>query len=124
MNKIKKLNHRKAQRIGRVRALISGTAERPRLVVNRTNQHFYAQLIDDTKGVTLVAVKTMAGGKTGATAKATGKKADQAFAIGEALAKKAIEKKITVAVFDRRSYQFHGRVKSFVDGAKKGGLKI
>jgi large subunit ribosomal protein L18 len=122
MNKIKKLNKRKSQRIGRVRALISGTAERPRLVVNRTNQHFYAQLIDDTKGVTLVAVKT-GGGKTGA-AKATGKKADQAFALGESLAKKAVEKKIAAVVFDRRSYQFHGRVKSFADGAKKGGLKI
>jgi large subunit ribosomal protein L18 len=117
MKKIKKLNHRKSQRIGRVRALISGTAERPRLVVNRTNKHFYAQLIDDTKGVTLAAVKT------GGT-KVAGKKSDQAFAMGEVLAKKAIEKKITVAVFDRRSYQFHGRVKSFADGAKKGGLKI
>src|ERR1700679_2858242 len=116
MNKIKKLNKRKNQRIGRVRALISGTAERPRLVVNRTNQHFYAQLIDDAKGVTLVAVKT--------APKSTGKKAEQAFALGEALAKKAVEKKIAVAVFDRRSYQFHGRVKSFADGAKKGGLKI
>ena len=125
MNKIKKLNHRKSQRIGRVRALISGTAERPRLVVNRTNQHFYAQLIDDVKGVTLVAVKTGGSAKKGATStKATGKKAEQAFALGESLAKKATEKKITVAVFDRRSYQFHGRVKSFAEGAKKGGLKI
>lgn len=123
MNKIKNLNHRKSQRIGRVRALISGTAERPRLVVNRTNQHFYAQLIDDTKGVTLVAVKTGGGAKAGA-AKLTGKKGEQAFALGEALAKKAVEKKISVAVFDRRSYQFHGRVKNFADGAKKGGLKI
>lgn len=116
MKKIKKLNKRKAQRIGRVRALISGTAERPRLVVRRTNQHFYAQLIDDVKGATLLSVQTGKADK--------GKKAEQAFAIGEVLAKKAIDKKISVAVFDRRSYQFHGRVKSFADGAKKGGLKI
>jgi len=124
MNKTKKLNKRKAQRIGRVRAIINGTAERPRLVVNRTNQHIYAQLIDDVKGVTLLSAKT-GGAKTGpAAAAAVGKKSDQAFALGESLGKKAVEKGITVVVFDRRSYQFHGRVKSFADGAKKGGLKI
>jgi large subunit ribosomal protein L18 len=115
MNKIKNLNHRKQQRIGRVRALVSGTALRPRLVVHRTNQHFYAQLIDDVKGVTLAAARTSA---------EKGKKSEQAGAIGESLAKKAVAKGIASAVFDRRSYQFHGRVKSFVDGAKKGGLKI
>jgi large subunit ribosomal protein L18 len=116
MNKIKKLNRSKAQRIGRVRALVSGTATRPRLVVNRTNQHFYAQLIDDTKSVTLFSARTAANEKK--------KKSEQAFTIGESLAKKAVEKGIASAVFDRRSYQFHGRVKSFADGAKKGGLKI
>ena len=116
MNKIKKLNQRKAQRIGRVRALISGTAARPRLVVHRTNKYFYAQLIDDVKGVTLLSAKTGAADK--------GKKSEQSFAIGESLAKKAVEKGIVTAVFDRRSYQFHGRVKSFAEGARKGGLKI
>ncbi len=116
MNKAKKLNRSKAQRIGRVRALISGTAARPRLVVHRTNQHFYAQLIDDIKGVTLLAAKTSAAEK--------GKKSDQAFAVGEFLGKKAVEKGIVAVVFDRRSYRFHGRVKSFAEGAKKGGLKI
>jgi large subunit ribosomal protein L18 len=118
MNKTKNLNKRKAQRIGRVRAVIYGTAERPRLVVNRTNQHIYAQLIDDVKGVTLLSART------GVSVAATGKKSDQALALGESLGKKAVEKGITVVVFDRRSYQFHGRVKSFAEGAKKGGLKI
>lgn len=116
MNKTKKLNQKKAQRIGRVRAIIKGTAERPRLVVNRTNQYVYAQLIDDAKGVTLLAAKT------GAETK--GRKSEQAFALGESLAKKAVEKGIAAVVFDRRSAKFHGRVKSFADGAKKGGLKI
>lgn len=127
MNKIKKLNQKKAQRIGRVRALISGTAVRPRLVVRRTNRYFYAQLIDDAKGHTLLSISNLGGKKapSGAAAvKASAKKSDSAFAIGESLGKKAVEKGIAAAVFDRRSYQFHGRVKSFAEGAKKGGLKI
>jgi large subunit ribosomal protein L18 len=115
MNKAKILNKNKKQRIGRVRALISGTAERPRLVVNRSNSRFSAQLIDDVKGNTLMAISTL---------EKKGTKSEQAFAIGETLGKKAIEKGIKQVVFDRRSYQFHGRVKSFADGAKKGGLKI
>lgn len=123
MNKIKKLNRSKKQRIGRVRALISGTAARPRLVVHRTNQYFYAQLIDDTKGVTLLSASNF-GSKKAGTKTMTGKKSETAFAIGESLAKKAVEKGIKTAVFDRRSYRFHGRVQSFAEGAKKGGLKI
>ena len=128
MNKIKKLNHKKGQRIGRVRARVSGTAARPRLVVYRTNKHFYAQLIDDVKGITLLSASNLAGKKAAAakagTKKEGVKKSDAAFAIGESLAKKATEKGIKAAVFDRRSYQFHGRVKSFAEGAKKGGLTI
>jgi large subunit ribosomal protein L18 len=123
MNAAKNLNKKKAQRIGRVRALISGTASRPRLVVQRSNRHFYAQLIDDVKGTTLLSVSNI-NKKSDATAKMSGKKSDQAATLGESLAKKAVEKGIIQAVFDRRSYQFHGRVKSFVEGAKKGGLKI
>ena len=124
MNQRKKLNHNKKQRIGRVRSLIHGTATRPRLVVNRTNQYIYAQLIDDAKAQTLLSATNLGSGKAGVAAAKTGKKTDQAFALGESLAKKALEKGITQAVFDRRSYQFHGRVKSFAEGAKKGGLKI
>ena len=127
MNSRKKLNHKKGQRIGRVRAVIKGTAERPRLVVNRTNRYFYAQLIDDVKGATLFSVTNLGGKKSAGAVKTAGEKktkTEQAFAIGETLAKKAVEKGIASAVFDRRSYQFHGRVKSFADGAKKGGLKI
>ena len=131
MNSRKNLLKRRKQRIGRVRAMILGTAERPRLVVNRTNRYIYAQIIDDAKGATLLSATNLEGKKAGASktagaakAGARAKKVDVAFAIGEALAKKAVEKGISVVVFDRRSYQFHGRVKSFADGAKKGGLKI
>jgi large subunit ribosomal protein L18 len=127
MNKAKKLNVRKSRRIGRVRALVSGTAERPRLVVNRSNRYVFAQLIDDAKGQTILSATTFGGkkaaaGKTAAKEKKT--KSEQAFAAGESLAKKAVEKGITKVVFDRRSYKFHGRVKNFADGAKQGGLMI
>jgi large subunit ribosomal protein L18 len=112
------------RRTARTSARIVGTAERPRLVVNRTNRYVYAQLIDDAKGHTLAAVSTKggnAGTKAGA-GKAT--KSVQAFSAGEALAAKAVAKGVKAAVFDRRASKFHGRVKQFAEGAKKGGLKI
>ena len=123
MNKIKLLNKKKAQRIRRVRAVIKGTAARPRLVVRRTNQHFYAQIIDDAAGRTLLSVSNLASKKNPGTS-AKMKKADSAFAAGELLGKKAVEKGIAKVVFDRRSYQFHGRVKRFAEGVQKGGLTI
>ena len=123
MKKRKKLNLRRERRAARTGARIRGTAERPRLVVNRTNRYVYAQLIDDAKGVTLAAVWSRgAAGKAADGKKAT--KSDQSFAAGEALAKKAAEKNVSVAVFDRRSSKFHGRVARFAEGAKRGGLKI
>ncbi len=111
------------RRVARTRAAISGTAVRPRLTVRRSNRYFYAQLVDDTKGHTLLSASSFTIEKA---AKAPGKitKTANAFSVGESIGKKAIEKGIKVAVFDRRSYKFHGRVKSFVDGAKKGGLTI
>lgn len=104
------------RRAARVSARIRGTAAMPRLVVNRTNKYIYAQLIDDTAGHTLAAKSTKGAGK--------GKKSEQSFAAGEMLAKAAVAKGIKSAVFDRRSSKFHGRVKQFAEGAKKGGLKI
>ena len=123
MKPVKKLNQRKMRRVARVRATISGTAERPRLTVRRSNRYFYAQLIDDIKGNTLLSASSFTVAKAaGVKTKMT--KTAESFSVGELIAKKAIEKGITTAVFDRRSYKFHGRVKSFVDGAKKSGLKI
>jgi large subunit ribosomal protein L18 len=131
MKAAKKLNQKRMRRSARVRATIIGTAERPRLAVRRSNRYFYAQLIDDTKGHTLLSAssapakpkKADAKAKTARVKKATTKTVDS-FAVGEVIGKKATEKGIASAVFDRRSYKFHGRVKSFVDGAKKAGLKI
>ena len=120
MKAIKKLNTKKKRRIARVRAVISGTAARPRLVGQRSNRYFYAQLIDDVKGGTIASASSFSLGK----AQGKAKKTDNAFAVGELIGKKAGELGVKTAVFDRRSYQFHGRVKSFVEGAKKAGLTI
>jgi large subunit ribosomal protein L18 len=122
MKAVKKLNQKRIRRVARTRAAISGTALRPRLTVRRSNRYFYAQLVDDVKGNTLASASSFTIEKAAKGAKVT--KTANAFLVGELIGKKAIEKGIKSAVFDRRSYKFHGRVKSFVDGAKKGGLTI
>lgn len=110
------LDH-KIRTIKRVRAKISGTAVRPRLAVFRSNLHLSAQLIDDQKGVTLAAVSDQ-------EIKDIKNKAEIYAAAGKLMAKKALAKKITVAVFDRRYYRYHGKVKAFAEGAREGGLEI
>ncbi len=111
------LNQRRARRTIRNRAKVQGTAARPRLAVFRSNTAIYAQLIDDLAGQTLVSASSReVAGKQN--------KSEKAALAGELLAKKAGEKKISQAVFDRRGYAFHGRVKSFAEGARKGGLKF
>ena len=113
-------------RHARIRAKISGTSVRPRLFVFRSNQHIYAQLIDDSKGVTLLSatekeINPPAGAKSDLAG--GGKtKVEKALLIGELIAKKAIEKKIKEVVFDRGGYSYHGRVASVAQGARKGGL--
>lgn len=103
----------------RVRAKISGTAERPRLNVFRSNAHIYAQIIDDVAGVTLASASTMDKGFEGAT----GNK-EAARKVGQAIAKAAAEKGITEVVFDRGGYVYHGRVMELAEGAREGGLKF
>lgn len=105
------------RRARRASAKLTGTAERPRLAVHRTNRFVYAQLIDDVKGHTIAAASNH-----GAKAKQT--KTAGAVAVGETIGKKAIELGVKAAVFDRRSYKFHGRVKGVAEGAKKSGLTI
>ena len=100
----------------RIRGRISGTPERPRLSVFRSNKQIYAQVIDDLAGKTLVSASSK-----GIT---EGTKSEIAAKVGEAVAKKAIEAGITSVVFDRNGFLFHGRVKSLADGARKGGLKF
>jgi large subunit ribosomal protein L18 len=101
----------------RIRSRVSGSSLRPRLFVFRSNQHIYANLIDDQKRVTLVFARDseIKDGKT---------KTDKALLVGELIAKKALEKKINEVVFDRGGYLYHGRVKQVAEGARKGGLKF
>ncbi len=99
----------------RSRNKIKGTAERPRLAVFRSTQHIYAQIIDDTVGNTLVSASTL-------EVKVDGTKSDAAKAVGEAVAKKALEKGIEKVVFDRGGNLYHGRIKALAEGAREAGL--
>ena len=100
----------------RIRGKISGTAQRPRMSVFRSNKGIYVQLIDDLQGKTLVAASSK--GLEGGT------KTEVAARVGAAIAKKALESGITTVVFDRNGYLFHGRVKSLADAAREAGLKF
>lgn len=100
----------------RVRNKISGTAERPRLTVFRSNKQIYVQIINDETATTLVAASSLG--------METMPKKEQAAQVGEAVAKKALEAGITTVVFDRNGYLYHGRVKEVAEGARKGGLKF
>ncbi len=100
---------------GKIRSKVAGTAELPRLSVFRSNKFIYGQLIDDVKGVTIVAANDM-------KSKAKGTKMASAKAMGMAIAKDAAGKGITKVVFDRNGFKYTGRVKEFADGAREGGL--
>ncbi len=112
-------NKARLKRHKRVRAKISGTAERPRLAVYRSNANISAQIIDDTKGVTLVSASTFGEGFT-----ANGGNKAAAREIGKMIAQKAIAEGITEVVFDRGGYLYHGRVSELAEGAREGGLKF
>ena len=103
----------------RVRGKISGTAERPRLNVFRSNSNIYAQLIDDVKGVTLASASSLE--KDFGEAKGN---CEEARKVGQLIAARAAEKGITAVSFDRNGYLYHGRVKMLADAAREGGLKF
>jgi large subunit ribosomal protein L18 len=109
-----------ARRQRRVRGKVSGTAERPRLRVTRSNANIYAQIIDDLAGRTVVSASTL-DPELKATLK-VGSNADAAKAVGELVAKRALEAGINTVVFDRGGQLYHGRVKSLADGARGAGL--
>jgi large subunit ribosomal protein L18 len=113
---------RRERRQRRVRAKVKGTPARPRLNVFRSARHIFAQIIDDSKGNTLVAASTL-DADVRAKAKEL-KKIDEAKAVGKLLAQRAIEKGCKQVVFDRGGYQYHGRVKSLAEGAREGGLEF
>ena len=106
----------------RIRQLVKGTPERPRLAVFRSLNHVYAQLIDDTVGRTLVTADSRSPEFRQRLAK--GANVAAAKVVGELVARKANERGITQAVFDRGGYQYHGRVKALAEAARAGGLKF
>lgn len=101
----------------RIRTIISGTAERPRLTVFRSNSQIYAQVIDDTKGVTLASASSLA-------IKDQITKTEKAALVGKAVAEAAIKAGVTAVVFDRNGYLYHGRVKQLADAAREAGLNF
>ena len=112
----------KAQRLHRhkrVRGKVSGTPERPRLNVFRSETNIYAQIIDDTKGITLVSANSLEKGF-----ECDGTKTDAAKKVGMVIAERAKAKGIDMVVFDRGGYLYHGRVQALAEGAREGGLQF
>jgi large subunit ribosomal protein L18 len=106
----------------RLRKRVSGTAERPRLNVFRSNVHIYAQVINDVDGRTLVAASTNE--KAWAERNGAKTKTEQAALVGRIVAERALEAGITKVVFDRGGYKYHGRVKALADAAREAGLNF
>ena len=103
----------------RIRARVTGTAQRPRLSIFRSLKHISAQLIDDENGKTLAAASTK---ELGTKKKTPAPTVDTAKQLGELIAKKAKEAKIETVVFDRNAYQYHGRIQALAEAAREGGL--
>ena len=114
MKKASNKNIQKVRRETRVRKKLIAIGNRPRLTVFRSNLHIYAQIIDDSKAVTLASASSK---ETEVT-----RKMEQASAVGKLIAQKAIAVKVTRVAFDKGSYKFHGRVKALAEGAREGGL--
>ncbi|HEU5386944.1 MAG TPA: 50S ribosomal protein L18 [Streptosporangiaceae bacterium] len=110
----------RARRHLRVRKKVTGSAARPRLVVNRSARHMFAQIVDDSVGRTLAAASTL----DAAIRTAEGDKTAKARQVGELLAQRAKDAGIEAVVFDRGGYRYHGRVAALADGAREGGLKL
>ncbi|MBN2635691.1 MAG: 50S ribosomal protein L18 [Prolixibacteraceae bacterium] len=111
---------RRARIKSSVRTKISGTADRPRMSIFRSNKEIYAQLIDDAQGITLLTVSS----KAKEIAAKEGTKSEKSAMVGKLVAEKAVAAGITNVVFDRNGYLYHGRVKQLADAAREGGLKF
>jgi large subunit ribosomal protein L18 len=117
MQKITRKIRTAALRKHRVRTIVQGTTERPRLSVNISNQHVTAQIIDDSKHVTIAYATTVG-------SKVTGTMTEKAAAVGADIAKKAKAAKVSTVAFDRGSRLYHGRVKALADAARNAGLEF
>ncbi len=122
MKKTKTPHAARIRRHRRVRRGLSGTLERPRLAVFRSLTHIYVQVIDDSSGHTLVAASDL---EADVRSQRDGKKKSQiAGLVGDAIARKAVERGIKTVVFDRGGFKYHGRVKALAEAARKGGLSF
>ncbi|KQK12362.1 50S ribosomal protein L18, chloroplastic [Brachypodium distachyon] len=108
----------------RLRKKVSGTTERPRLSVFRSNKHLYAQVIDDTKSCTVASASTMHKSLSKDLEYSAGPTTEVAQKIGEVIAKSCLEKGITKVVFDRGGFLYHGRIKALADAARENGLEF
>lgn len=122
MDKLKAKQSALARRQRRVRGKVTGTAERPRLSVHRTNTHIYAQVIDDRAGRTLASASSLDPETKGELK--SGANIDAAKIVGEAIGRRAVAAGVTEVVFDRGGRLYHGRVKALADGARSAGLKF
>jgi large subunit ribosomal protein L18 len=112
------------RRQARVRKNLSGISERPRLNVFRSLNHIYAQVIDDSKGMTLVSASSLDASIRAAEIASGKGKTEQASLVGKLVAERALEAGITQVVFDRGGYKYHGRVKALADASREAGLKF
>jgi large subunit ribosomal protein L18 len=119
MLNIKKTLNQRIKRQKRVRAKIFGTSKRPRLTVFRSNKHLYLQVIDDSKGETLVASADFGKKRTH-----KGTKSEKSIASAQELLEKLKEKKIKALVLDRSYYKYHGRIKAVADTLREGGINL
>lgn len=124
---MKKYLSGRSRRRAKIRAKIKGVAQRPRLSVFRSNQHVYAQIIDDEKQATLAAMNDLIWQKQQKKSLKKSKsvtKTKVAYQVGLALAKQVQQQKISKVVFDRGGYRYHGRIKALAEGAREGGLSF
>jgi len=119
MDKNRKKIEKRRRRSSRIRSKINGSSLKPRLNVFKSNRFLYIQIIDDSKGCTLVSASNR-----DLVKKVNNNNIQTAFDIGKIIAKKALEKKIKQVVFDRNGYKYHGKIKSLADGARDGGLNF
>lgn len=120
---IKRNNTSRLRSKTKIRKVISGTPEKPRLTVYRSLNNIYAQIIDDTTGKTLVAASSLTKELADELKSAKGK-IQRSKTVGNFIAKKALEHNISTVVFDRNGYRYHGRVQAVADGAREAGLKF
>lgn len=121
-NSKKRRQRSRSMRVMRVRRKVQGTSEKPRLSVSKTNQHIYAQIIDDEKGITLAGIGTLS--KSNKQTNCNRRSKDAARHLGKQIAELAKSKNVESVIFDRGRYKFHGVIAQLAEGAREAGLRF